>query len=102
MSANCFKASLASSMTRCSSSVKGWNSRMNDTLSSICSMLDMPLSITITFGSDAVNRTAHEANDASGLARCRISFTGWGGLASLPPFTGSITMTGLPCRVAIS
>ena len=65
-------------------------------------MFDMPLSTIITFGSDAAKRTAHEANDASGFARCRISFTGWGGFANLPPFTGSITMTGLQWRVAIS
>ena len=62
----------------------------------------MPLSTTMTPSRLAAKRTAHEAADISGAYFLNSSFTLPGTSASAPPFTGSITTTGFPCRRAVS
>ena len=47
-------------------------------------------------------RIAQDAVDASGSAAFKIFSTDSGGVASMPPFTGSMIMTGLPCFLATS
>ena len=69
---------------------------MADRLSSIISMLPIPDRIMRTLGKLAQNRSAAPA----GLSPPRAASSAraaWGGPASLPPFTGSMTMTGLLC-----
>ena len=50
----------------------------------------------------ATKRMAQEAKEAFGLASARICFTLGMGSASRPPFTGSMTTTGLPWALQIS
>ena len=62
----------------------------------------MPDRTVITPSRDAANRMAQDARDALGSALRKIYATGSGGLASMPPLTGSIMITGLPYFLAIS
>ena len=75
---------------------------MQDMLSLICSSLLMPESTVSTPSSPAANLSAHEAAEESGSAPLSTSSTVFGGFASIPPFTGSITITGFPCFLATS
>ena len=62
----------------------------------------MPESTTMTFSCVAAKRIAHEGTDMSGSAALKSSVTASGTFASVPPFTGSMTTTGLPWRAAVS
>ena len=75
---------------------------MYERLSSICSTLLMPESTVITPSRLAAKRTAHDATEASGAAFSKTSRTFSGGVASIPPLTGSIMITGTPCFLATS
>ena len=62
----------------------------------------MPLKIIKTLSSEAANRRAYDAGEASGLNSLNKSAASFGRFARVPPFTGSITIIGLPCLTAVS
>ena len=71
-------------------------------LSSICAVLDMPESTASTPSRPAANLRAQETAESSGRsARIRCSASA-GTFASMPPFTGSMTMTSFPCLRMVS
>ena len=85
-----------------SSCDRGSNSFMYEVLSSSCSILLMPLRTTFTLSRLATKRIAQEATDISGwYALSRASASG-GTFARIPPLTGSITTTSIPCLTAAS
>ena len=75
---------------------------MYERLSSICSRLLMPDSTVMTPSRLAAKRMAQEALEACGFALRKIFTTGSGGVASIPPLTGSMMMTGFSCLLATS
>ena len=62
----------------------------------------MPELTSETFGSDATQRNAHDAADASGSAFLRIPSALGLGRASAPPCSGSITATSIPFATSFS
>ena len=89
-------------MTARSPSSKGLKCANVARLSRIWASSLMPESTVRTPGKLAAKRSAQLAHDAPGSAARSTSATLAGGLASRPPFTGSITTTGLPWRMAHS
>ena len=70
--------------------------------SSICWMLLIPERTVITPSRSAANLRAQDAGEDPGSAFSKISLTLSGGLASIPPLTGSMTMTGTLWLLATS
>ena len=66
-------------------------------LSFICSKELMPESTSITLGSDAAKRIAQLGTDMDGSRAANNFSASSGTFASVPPLTGSMTMTGFPC-----
>ena len=75
---------------------------MYPVLSFNCSRLLIPESTIITLSRDAANRTAQEGIDIPGAYSKKSSSAFFGIWARVPPFTGSITITGTPCFLAVS
>ena len=63
-------------------------------------MLLIPLSTIITFSWLAAKRMAQEGTDMDGSRWRNMASSRSGTFARVPPFTGSMTMTGLPWLVA--
>ena len=85
-----------------SSSVRGLKFSMKLRLSFICSRLLMPESTIFTSGRLAAKRMAQLAGEALGSWALKSSSASAGTRASVPPLTGSITITHLPCFTATS
>lgn len=66
------------------------------TLSSICSMVDMPLRTVMMPSREVLYRSAQEAREASGSAFFRTFATSSRTSTKVPPLQGSITTTGTP------
>ena len=62
----------------------------------------MPESTKITLSSPAAKLNAHDAGEASGPHARNAASAASDNLSSVPPFTGSMTIMGLPWRVATS
>ena len=71
-------------------------------LSSICSMEFMPLSTISTASRPDANRMAQEGMEEAGEWPFNMASAAGGRFTRLPPFTGSMTMTFLPCFTATS
>ena len=65
-------------------------------LSSTCSGVDIPLKITFTPGWLATQRMAQDAQERFPSASANIPAMSSGREARVPPFTGSMTITGIP------
>ena len=62
----------------------------------------MPLSTMNTSGQLAAKRIAQDAFEAAGECSWNMVSTRSGSFASVPPLTGSMTTTFLPCFTAVS
>ena len=95
-------SSFAAASTCLCSSVNPSNPFMTFRLSCICSLLLMPDRTVSTPSRSAQNRRAQDAQELSGSAASNTALTDSGGSASMPPFTGSMMITGFPCFLATS
>ena len=96
------RVSVASMMTVLCSSVRWTNPFSTSMFSSIWGTLLMPDRTVTTPSRSAANLSAQEAGVDPGSAFWNRSRTSSGGVASIPPFIGSMTMTGFPCFLATS
>ena len=96
------RASRAWATTACSWAERGLNSFMVAKFCSICSKVDMPESTVMIPSREAAKRSAQEGRFFSGAAAFSTWATVSGGLASRPPLTGSMMITGLLCLRATS
>ena len=85
-----------------SPSSRGLKSDMNEVLSSSCASVDMPESTMNTPSSPAAKRIAQLGTLIAGSLALNSASACGGTLASVPPFTGSIIIIGLPCLRATS